>query len=130
MSGSRTNAHLRLHCVNIYVRDQDRSLRFYLEQLGFHLAFDTRLQSGERWVAVSPPDGSALLALVAPKPSSPQYKLIGRATQVVFITDDVAAKFHDWSRRGVRFQQTPRLKRLKFDSHAQSRPAAPSSMLL
>jgi serine phosphatase RsbU (regulator of sigma subunit)/catechol 2,3-dioxygenase-like lactoylglutathione lyase family enzyme len=134
MNNSRAYAHLRLHCVNIYVRDQERSLRFFLDRLGFRLAFDTRLQSGERWVAVSPPDGSALLALVAPNPSSPQYKLIGRATQVVFITDDVAAKFLDWSQRGVRFQQAPRLKRIKFDSHAQSKPqtqaAEPSSSML
>ena len=63
-STARRDPHLRLHCVNVFVRDQDRSLRFYLDQLGFHLAFDTRLQSGERWVAVSPPDGSALLSLV------------------------------------------------------------------
>jgi hypothetical protein len=27
------------------VRDQDRSLRFYLDQLGFDLAFDAHLQS-------------------------------------------------------------------------------------
>ena len=138
MSGSpsrtRPDPHLRLHCVNVYVRDQDRSLRFYLDQLGFQLAFDTRLQSGERWVAVSPPDGSAILALIAPKPGSAHYKLIGRATQVVFITDDVAAKFLEWSKRGIRFLQAPRLKRIKFDPHAQSkeesRPAPPSSMLL
>src|SRR5579872_7234671 len=68
--------HLRIHCVNVFVRDQDRSLRFYLDQLGFHLAFDARLQSGDRWVAVSPPDGSAILALIAPKPSAQEYKLI------------------------------------------------------
>jgi len=55
-----------MHCVNVYVRDQDRSVRFYLDQLGFHLAFDAKLQDGERWVAVSPPDGMAVLALVAP----------------------------------------------------------------
>src|SRR5256885_4160280 len=30
----------------------DRSLRFYLDQLEFSLAFDARLQSGQRWVAV------------------------------------------------------------------------------
>ena len=35
MPSSRTNAHLRLHCVNVYVRNQERSLRFYLDQLGF-----------------------------------------------------------------------------------------------
>jgi len=38
--------------------------------LGFTLAGDVRFGSGERWVAVSPPDGSAVLSLVAPKPGS------------------------------------------------------------
>src|SRR5262249_20344589 len=83
--------HLRIHAVNIYVRDQDRSLRFFMDQLGFELAFDALLQSGERWVAVSPPDGSALLTLIAPKPDSRDQKLIGRPTGVVFATEDVTA---------------------------------------
>jgi serine phosphatase RsbU (regulator of sigma subunit)/predicted enzyme related to lactoylglutathione lyase len=114
-SQARQNLHLRMHCVNVYVRDQDRSLQFYLDQLGFHLAFDTRLQNGERWVAVAPPDGTAILSLVAPKPQSLQYKLIGRVTQVVFVTEDVAAKFVEWSKRGVRFLHTPRLRRIKYE---------------
>jgi serine phosphatase RsbU (regulator of sigma subunit)/predicted enzyme related to lactoylglutathione lyase len=119
-----------MHCVNVYVRDQDRSLRFYLERLGFHLAFDTRLQTGERWVAVAPPDGTAILALVPAKPDSPQYKLIGRSTQVVFITEDVTAKYQEWSKRGVKFSHTPRLKRIQFqrETRAISRePLAPHS---
>ncbi len=87
---------LRLHSVNVFVHDQERSIRFYLDQLGFHVAFDTRLQSGERWVAVAPPDGSAILSLVAPEPHSKQYPLIGRSTQIVFITEDVTAKFREW----------------------------------
>lgn len=126
----RQPPHLRLHCVNVYVRDQDRSLHFYLDQLGFHLAFDARLQSGDRWVAVSPPDGSAILALIAPKPNSQEYKLIGRATRVVFITEDVAAKFQEWSRRGVRFQYTPRLKRIKYDQQAHPAGSADPWRLL
>jgi len=128
VSPTRQEAHLRLHCVNVFVRDQERSLRFYLEQLGFRLAFDTRLQSGERWVAVAPPDGAAILSLLAPKPNSEQFKLIGRATQVVFVTDDVSAKFKEWSKRGVRFSSVPRLKRIKYDERAQAAEA--SAMLL
>jgi serine phosphatase RsbU (regulator of sigma subunit)/predicted enzyme related to lactoylglutathione lyase len=111
----RPEPHLRIHCVNVFVRDHDRSLRFYLDQLGFHLAFDARLQSGDRWVAVAPPDGAAILALIVPKPGSPEYKLIGRSTHVVFVTEDVSAKFQEWSKRGVRFHSTPRLKRIKFE---------------
>lgn len=107
--------YLGIHAVNVFVRDQDRSLRFYLDQLGFKVAFDARVQSGQRWVAVSPPDGSAVLALIAPSPDSFEYKLIGRSTQVVFVTEDVTAKYREWSKRGVRFRHTPRLRRVKFE---------------
>jgi serine phosphatase RsbU (regulator of sigma subunit)/catechol 2,3-dioxygenase-like lactoylglutathione lyase family enzyme len=115
--------HLRIHAVNIYVRDQDRSLRFFMDQLGFNLAFDARFGSGGRWVAVSPPDGSAVLMLIAPKRGTQEYKLIGRATQVAFVTEDVLAKFHEWRNRGVRFGHPPRLRRFKYERPA----AAPST---
>src|SRR5438128_7835025 len=110
----RKEPYLRFHAIKIFVRDQDRSLRFYLDQLGFNLVYDTRLQSGERWVAVAPPDGTAILALVAPKRESRDYKLIGRATQVAFVTDNVLAKYREWSSRGVRFRRLPRLRRIKY----------------
>jgi serine phosphatase RsbU (regulator of sigma subunit)/catechol 2,3-dioxygenase-like lactoylglutathione lyase family enzyme len=127
---SKQEQYLRLHCVNIYVRDQERSLRFYLDQLGFNLAFDARLQSGERWVAVSPPDGTAILSLIVPKPSSQEYKLIGRATQVVFVAEDVAAKFREWSKRGVRFHSAPKLKRIKYDRQKAVQTSNGTPMLL
>jgi serine phosphatase RsbU (regulator of sigma subunit)/catechol 2,3-dioxygenase-like lactoylglutathione lyase family enzyme len=123
-SPPREPPHLRLHCVNVFVRDQDRSLRFFVDQLGFNIAFDTRVQTGERWVGVAPPDGAAILALIVPKPNSEQYKLIGRATQVVFVTEDVTAKFHEWSKRGVHFQATPRLKRIRYQFQSAQSPAA------
>ncbi len=111
----REDPYLRMHAVRVYVRDQERSLRFYLDKLGFRVAFDARLHSGQRWVAVAPPDGSAVLSLIAPGPRSPDYRLIGRATQVVFVTDDVVAKFREWHQRGVRFSHTPRLRRVQYE---------------
>ena len=110
--------HLRIHAINIFVRDQDQSLRFYLDQLGFSLVGDIRLGTGERWVAVAPPDGSAVLSLVAPKPDSREYEFIGRPTQVVFVTENVVAKYGEWRKRGVRFQYAPRLKRIKYERQA------------
>jgi len=104
---------LRIHCVKVFVRDQEKSLRFYLDQLGFRLVADTLLQSGERWLAVAPPDGDTVLALVAPKVDSKLYQLIGRPTDVVFVTNDVLARFREWSRRGVKFLSTPKLRRVK-----------------
>jgi len=108
----RQNPYLRVDAVNVYVRDLDRSLDFYLNKLGFDLALDTRLQSGQRLVAVAPPDGTTVLRLIAPDPDSEQFKLIGQPTPIVFLTEDVVVKFREWSKRGVRLR-TPRLKRIK-----------------
>jgi serine phosphatase RsbU (regulator of sigma subunit) len=124
----RLDPYLRIHAVRVFVRDQDRSLRFYLDTLGFKLAADARLQSGHRWVAVAPPDGSAVLSLVAPSPKSPEHKLIGRATQVVFVTEDVLGKFREWRQRGVHFLHQPRLRRLKYEKRAPGAEASPQRL--
>ena len=106
-------AYLRMQSVTIFVRDLDRSVLFYVDRLGFNLAFDARSQPKRPWVAVAPPDGSATLTLCQPEADSAECKLIGRATQVAFVTDDVVAKFREWRRKGVEFLSTPRLRRLQ-----------------
>ncbi|MGC2526956.1 MAG: SpoIIE family protein phosphatase [Candidatus Acidiferrum sp.] len=127
---AQPHPHLSIQCVNIFVRNHDRSIRFFVDQLGFHLAYDAKLQSGDRLVAVAPPDGSTVLALVVPKPNTPESKLIGRSTHVILITEDVLTKFQEWSKRGVRFHSTPRLKRLKYDFEKGSgSPQADSPLL-
>lgn len=103
----RQDPYLRVLCVNVYVRDQDRSLRFYVEKLGFGVVTDESYESGNRWVAVAPPDGNTVLALITPKRKSEEYKLIGRSRNAVFVTEDVAAKFQEWQQRGVRFHHPP-----------------------
>src|SRR6516165_4873675 len=103
----RQDPYLRLGTVSVFVRDQERSLRFFVEQLGFTLAFDTPLPSGERRLAVSPPDGTAVLTLVAPTPHSEDYARIGRSAQITFLTENVARKFEEWRARGVRFLESP-----------------------
>jgi serine phosphatase RsbU (regulator of sigma subunit)/catechol 2,3-dioxygenase-like lactoylglutathione lyase family enzyme len=121
----RQNPYLRVDAVNVYVKDQDRSLEFYVKQLGFNLALDTRLQSGYRLVAVAPPDGTTVLRLIAPDPESEDYQLIGRRTPIVFLTEDVVAKYREWSKRGVRFHYTPRLRRVQHTSRAAASEPPP-----
>ena len=123
----RRDPYLRLQSVTIYVRDLDLSLNFYLDQLGFQLIFDARIQPDRRFVTVAPPDGTANLTLVAPEPCSEQYKLIGRPMPVTFVTEDVIAKYREWSKRGVRFQFAPRLKRLKYEVHVRAPHSADPS---
>ncbi len=120
----RQSPYLRLQSVTIFVRDLERSLKFYVDKLGFQLIFDARVQPGRRWVSVAPPDGTANLTLSAPEPDSEDFKRIGRHTQVAFITEDVLAKYREWSGRGVRFLSTPRLRRLKNAAHPPPKAAA------
>ncbi len=100
--------HLRVQSVTVFVRDQDRSARFYVDQLGFTLAFDVQLENESRWVGISPPDGFTLLVLVAPKANTEEYERIGRSKGIMFVTEDVAATWGVWSERGVPFQHPPR----------------------
>ena len=93
--------------IVVFVRDLDVSKRFYLDLLGFELIADQVLPTGVRWIEVAPPDGSANLALVEPKPDRPEYKLIGGYRWVLFMTEDVQATYKEWSERGVRFSFPP-----------------------
>jgi serine phosphatase RsbU (regulator of sigma subunit)/predicted enzyme related to lactoylglutathione lyase len=99
--------YLRIFKSTIYVRNHDQSLKFYVDQLGFSVVADARFDFDGRWVAIAPPDGSALLALVSPKPGTENYKLIGRNTQVGFISEDIDATYELWHNRGVRFHHPP-----------------------
>src|SRR5215831_6717347 len=125
----RGDPYLRLQSITIYVRNLDRSLKFYVDQLGFQLVFDARNKefAGRHFVTVAPPDGSANLTLVAPERDSEHFKLIGKPTHVTFVTEDVLAKFRVWSKRGVRFLVNPRLRRLKYPVHVRASSAADSS---
>ena len=106
MSADPQNPYLRIFKSNVFVRDHDRALKFYVELLGFSVLAEARFEFG-RWVALAPPDGSAILAVVAPKRGSENYKLIGRPTQIAFIAEDISATYDLWHSRGVRFLHPP-----------------------
>src|SRR5215510_16289574 len=120
----RQDPYLGIQAVDVFVRDVEQSLQFYVERLGFKLVSDVILQSGQRRVGVAPPDGTAVINLLAPDPESEEFQLIGRSTQVVFVTEDVAAKYSEWRKRGVRFRHTPRLRRIKYKQQAPARLSA------
>src|ERR1700756_501664 len=103
----RDEPYLCIQDIVVFVRDLEVSKRFYIEQLGFELITEQCLPTGVRWIEVAPPDGSANLALVEPKPDRPEYKLIGGYRWVLFMTEDVHATYKEWSERGVRFLFAP-----------------------
>ena len=99
--------HLSIHHVHIFVRDLDRSVEFYVEQLGFQKLFHHTLADGSRFVAITPGQGTAILGLIAPKPGTREHGLIGKSGNVVLVTDNLQAKYYAWKERGVVFEQDP-----------------------
>src|SRR5579864_1224171 len=102
-------AYFSLHFIMIFVRDQERSLRFYVDKLGFRVVVDHIFETGGRWIEVAPPDGSANLALALATPDSAVYKDIGRDTLIYFLAEDVNAQFKEWSDHGVHFLFPPQV---------------------
>ena len=103
----RQDPFLSLQFVHVYVHDQERSLRFFIDQLGFRLIADVRFASGMRWLHISPPDGTASLALMLADPNNPDDRPPGQSSPVTFFTEDIQAKYKELCARGVKFTIPP-----------------------
>lgn len=103
----RQDPYLLLQQMTVFVQNQDRSLRFFVDCLGFHIALDYVHPKGERWVIVAPPDGTARIGLVAPSPGSAEYALIGKGRGSVFLSENIEATYREWNSRGVHFVHPP-----------------------
>jgi lactoylglutathione lyase len=53
----------------MYVSDQDASLDFYVNKLGFEKKIDEEMWPGARWLEVVPPKGKRRLSFRAPQRS-------------------------------------------------------------
>jgi serine phosphatase RsbU (regulator of sigma subunit) len=102
----RKDPYLLLQQITLFVHDQEKSLQFFRDCLGFSVALDHTSEFG-RWVMVAPPDGTARICLVAPPPGSEEHELVGKSRLTVFLTDNIVAKYREWKARGVYFDGAP-----------------------
>ena len=72
--------------VAIPTTDQDRSLAFFVDILGFEKTRDLPFGNGQRWIEVAPPAGGTTIA-IAPQGTSP----VGVDTGIRLTTDDTDA---------------------------------------
>ena len=97
MSQTKTRIS-QIGTVVIPVSDQDRSIAFYTESLGFEKRTDVPFGNGYRWVEVGPADAATTIAIVPPPPGKPTGNV---ETGIALNTDDVDAVHADLKARGV-----------------------------
>lgn len=90
-----------LHTVALYVADQERAKRFYVDQLGFDLEEDAQaLGDMGRWIEVAP-KGSPTALLLADAAKWGKGDRVGNSADVTLRCDDVRALDADLTANGV-----------------------------
>jgi catechol 2,3-dioxygenase-like lactoylglutathione lyase family enzyme len=95
-TGSRAGI-TRLSTIGIPVEDQDRSLAFYVDKLGFEKRMDVAYGQGERWLEVAPIGAATTIALMRARDDAQA----GIDTQVRLTTDDARVEHANLQSLGV-----------------------------
>lgn len=90
--------------VTIYVTDQDRSLAFFTEKLGFKVATNQPFGEGQRWIELKIPGADTRVVLFPPFDDRMRP---GGFTNITFLSDDVEGTFNLYRERGVEFIKEP-----------------------
>jgi predicted enzyme related to lactoylglutathione lyase len=95
-----TTTASRISQINLVIipsTDQDRSIKFYEEALGFEKRTDIGFGDAYRWVEVYPPSGAAGIALAPPREGNPTAVETG----ISLTTDDIDATHAQLRASGV-----------------------------
>jgi predicted enzyme related to lactoylglutathione lyase len=86
-----------IRTVAIPANDQDRTVAFFVDQLGFDKGMDAELAEGFRWIEVAPPGSDVSVAIVAASSGLPT----GVDTGIRFVATDAEAEHASMTRNGV-----------------------------
>jgi predicted enzyme related to lactoylglutathione lyase len=86
-----------IRTIAIPARDQDRTLAFFVDQLGFETGMDAELTEGFRWIEAAPPGSAVSVAIVAASDQLPS----GVDTGIRFVTTDAEAEHASMKEHGV-----------------------------
>jgi catechol 2,3-dioxygenase-like lactoylglutathione lyase family enzyme len=99
---------MRVATVFLPVADQDRSLAFFRDQLGFEVRSDTTYGEGARWIELAPAGSTTVIALNGPSDHRPGFEP-GTMAPFSFDTDDLDAAMAVLAGRGVDFDEPMRM---------------------
>ncbi|HEY3930593.1 MAG TPA: VOC family protein [Candidatus Koribacter sp.] len=94
-----------LKFVSIPVRNQDASLKFFTEKLGFKVATDQPFNDKQRWIELLIPGAETGVVLFTPPG---QEDRIGGFQPLSFWCDDVFTTATTMKSRGVEFAKEPK----------------------
>jgi catechol 2,3-dioxygenase-like lactoylglutathione lyase family enzyme len=86
-----------IRTIAVPARDQNRTLAFFVDQLGFELGMDAELTEGFRWIEVAPPGSAVSVAIVAASDELPSSVDTG----IRFVTTDAEAEHASMTAQGV-----------------------------
>ena len=90
--------------AGIPVKDQDRSLKFYTEKLGFRVMTDQPFGK-QRWIELGIPGADTGVVLFTPEGHESR---IGTFQSLSFWTDDVEKTYEQLKAKGVEFLKPPK----------------------
>ena len=90
--------------TSIPVRDQEKSLKFYTEKLGFQIMTDQAFGS-QRWIELSIPGADTGVVLFT---MQGQEDRIGTFQPISFWSDNVQKTYEQLKAKGVEFVQSPK----------------------
>jgi predicted enzyme related to lactoylglutathione lyase len=91
--------------IGIPVRNQDVSMKFFTELLGFKVTTDQPFNDKQRWIELMIPGAETGLALFTPEGHESR---IGEFQSISFWCDDVFATASALKSKGVTFSQEPK----------------------
>ena len=106
--------------VSLFVLDQDKAYKFYVDTLGFKVHTDAKMENGFRWLTITPPDQPDLeIALLAPLADGMGYDDETRNAFRVLLekgvlgagvlhTPDCRATYEELKTKGVHFKSEPK----------------------
>jgi predicted enzyme related to lactoylglutathione lyase len=111
---------IKLSTAQLWVQDQDQSLDFYTQKVGWEVRVDATLpELGDfRWLTVGPPNQPDIDVVLMAIPGPPVMdadtadqvrELVskGFAGTVFLTTDDIARDYEELKGRGVEFSEPP-----------------------
>lgn len=91
--------------TSVFVKDQQESLTFWVEKVGFEVICDLELESNFRWVEIAPRTSNSSINLY-PK-SLISSKDLKPMPVIVFRTNDIDSTFNNLKANGVTFSRKP-----------------------